>query len=157
MKSWVWVAAAAALGLVLVGALGLAVVLSRQEPQLLPEDTPAGVVQRFLQAIEGREYQRAYDYLTARNVSGDLRSYDEFRRDTGFSRRTERGTVQVVLDGEQVEGDTAEVFVRMTRYNPNAPGLLGSPVAQQRDGFRLRREEGVWRILEYPYWVLGIY
>ncbi len=156
MKSSAWLIAAVTLALLTLIGVGLAVMLKRAPRELLPADTPSGVTQRFLQACQARDYPTAYDYLTERDANGKVRAYDQFRLrfrpggNDGVSR-------QVFLASETITGDTAEVYVRLTRYEPGAAPPFGNPVQQQSDRFLLRREQDRWRIVDYPYWVASSY
>lgn len=151
MQRWAWLIASLVIGGLLLCAVILAVFLRSRPVTLLPADTPSGVVQRFLQADEAQDYRAAFGYLTANGPDGKPRTYEQFR--DRYSGRGERRNIQVVLDGETVDGDLAEVFVRLTRYDVGGPSPFGNPVSDQRDRFRLRREGGEWRILDYPYWI----
>src|SRR5437879_1557136 len=48
---------------VLLVVAGASVAMLRQPARELPADTPSGVVQRFYNAIEQQDYNKAYDYL----------------------------------------------------------------------------------------------
>lgn len=141
-------------------AVGALVLLGRQEPPAFPEDTPAGVVQRFLWAIQEGDLQRAFTYLTPEEPpppSGSRRprSYEEFRR--SFSARSEGSSVHVVLERETVNDDgTAEVRVVFS-FVESSDLPFGNPVRQQRDEFQLRLENGAWRIAIYPWPVYQLY
>lgn len=155
MQRWAWLIASLVLGVLLLCAVIVAVVLSRRQVALLPADTPSGVVQRFLQAAEAQDYRQAFGYLTTTDGGGKTRTYESFR--DLYPGSGERRSIQVVLDGETVDGDRADVFVRITRYEAGGPSPFGNPVSQQRERFRLQREQSEWRILEYPYWVMMYY
>ena len=155
MQRWAWLIAAVVFGGLLLCAVIAAVVLRSRPTTLLPADTPSGVVQRFLQADEAQDYCQAFAYLTANGPDGKPRSYEEFRG--RYPGGANRRNVQVVLDGETVDGDLADVFVRVTRYDAPGPSPFGNPVSQQRERFQLRREGGEWRILEYPWWISVYY
>ena len=151
MQRSAWLIASLVIGGLLLLAASLAVVLSRRPVALLPADTPSGVVQRFLQADQAQDYRQAFAYLTANGPDGKPRSYEQFRN--RYPSGADGRAVQVVLDGETVDGDLADVYVRVTRYEARGPSPFGNPVSQERSRFQLRREGGEWRILEYPYWV----
>ena len=44
---------------------------------LLPEDTPQGIVQRYLMAVQDKDYQQAYNYLSF-DTSGEITTYDDW-------------------------------------------------------------------------------
>jgi hypothetical protein len=144
----------------LILAVGALLVLSRQGPLTFPEDTPTGVVQRFLWAIEEGDLQRAFTYLTAAGPSSPSRqprprSYGEFLQ--SFSWRGDERSTQVIFEREIVHNDgTAEVRVLFS-FVEAGDLPFSDPVRQERDEFRLQLEQGAWRILTYPRWVYRLY
>lgn len=155
MQRSAWLIASLVLGGLLLLAALLAVILSRRPLAQLSANTPSGVVQRFLMADAAQDYRQAFAYLTANGPDGKPRTYEQFR--DRYPRGIERRDIQVVLDGETLDGDLADVYVRVTRYEAQGPSPFGNPVSQQRDRFHLRREGGEWRILEYPWWITAYY
>ena len=79
-----WLIGAGAVITVLVVASVLVAVLGTTgETVTYPEDTPEGVVQRYLQAIQASETQVAYDYLGVELQEGC--TLQEFRDGTRWS------------------------------------------------------------------------
>ncbi len=144
-------AGAAAVALLLL-ATALVVLLDAREPKLLPADTPAGVVQRYLLAVEAGDAQQAFEYLTTTVTTGtttEARSLDDFRR--RMPSPGERRGLQVVLDSETVRGEKAEVQVYFSRIEAGRGSILGSPVSQWPRKFELVRDAGEWRITGLRY------
>ena len=137
----------AGIGLLLVLALA-AIVFLRGSAQELPGTTPGGTVQRFLQALEGQEYDRAYAYLG--ETMSDKPSRDEFARYNANSMATEPIGTRLRIERESISGDTAIVVVEATHYSTGSP-LFGGGEWTSSETFTLRREGGMWLIASLPY------
>lgn len=141
-RIWLFGAMTLVIALV-VGGIVVALVTGRGE--LLPENSPEGVVQRYLLALEDEEYQEAYDYLTS-----DLRercSLADFVRSAPSTRV--RGN-QVTLEDTQTFGDSALVTARITVFRPGDP-FSPSEYSYDRT-YQLEREAGQWRMAEPDWW-----
>jgi len=141
-------------GIVALIVVGLAVLflIGTRSETVLSEDTPEGVVQRFVLALEKRDADAAYNYL-----SGAVKSrwsLDEFRSAVamgpqmfGPSPSGERSS-RAVLNKVTVSGDTANVLVTIST------GAAGGPLTYDeytRDElFTLRHEGGQWKIESFP-------
>lgn len=149
MQQRAWVMAGVAALLIGIVALVGIVALNRQAPTVFPEGTPAGAVQRFLQALDAQDYQRAFDLLTKDDTQDKTRNYDDFRRMAGSGR--ERSSVQIVFDGETIKGDTADVFVVYSLVNRGPTLPFSNPVSRQRVRFLLEYQGDRWLIREFPF------
>lgn len=136
-KVWL-VGVAAFVALLVVVGLVVALVTTRDE-ELLPADSPEGVVQRFLRALEADEYVTARGYLdaaTQRRCSLDelvkYASYRDFRDSQVTLRNTERFDSRAII--------TAEVTV----FDPNPP--FDTSEYSYRQTFELLLVGGEWRI-----------
>ena len=128
-----WLAGAGIVALALLGAAVAIALWTRGEGQL-PADSPEGVVQRFLQAIYGRQFREAYSYLHSEGRC----SYETFVSVLGYEGEREES---VALEAVELTDDRALVTVRFSQ------GL--GPCLQEhsyRATFQLRREAGQWRI-----------
>ena len=150
MNSWStrWlVGTGAAIAVLVVASVLAAVLAGGGDAETFPEDSPEGVVQRYLQAIEDDEFQTAYDYLGSALREGC--TLQEFRERT---RRTADRDHRVVLEGtEAFEGQTI-VMVRISRVQTDAP-FAPSESSYPRE-YTLERQEGAWRFTE-PAWPLN--
>jgi hypothetical protein len=140
----------AGIGMLLILAL-VAVVLLRGPARELPAATPGGTVQRFLRAMEGQEYDRAYDYLSDTMTSKPSR--EEFTRYNAERMAYDQMGVRLRIERESISGDFATVAVEVTRHSTNGP-IFGGSEWTSTETFALRREGGDWRItsLPYEYW-----
>lgn len=132
-------------GLVLGGlalaALILAVVLSgMNQPALLAENTPEGVVQRFFIAIDEGDYLKAYTYVSP--PRGVENYYDIWKGP--FINSGERPAFRVSLGQSVHQTLTASVEVIVETFRPGSP--FGSNINTNRILFMLDLEDGNWRI-----------
>jgi hypothetical protein len=130
-----------ALGVVVILALVLAVVLSGlAQPDLLAENTPEGVVQRFFIAIDEGDYLKAYSYISPPRV--DENFYEMWKGP--FSTSGERPAFRVSLGQSTRQTLTASVEVIVETFRPGSP--FGSNINTNRLMFMLKLENGNWRI-----------
>jgi hypothetical protein len=128
----------------LAGGIAAALVTGRGGTELLPSDSPEGVVQRYLLALRDEDYERAYDYLSS-DVQRDC-SYDYFLKGASY---TEIGERQVTLESVRTTDDRAQVKARGTVLEPG--GLFGASESSQDWTFPLKLEDGRWRLVGVPY------
>jgi len=142
--SRMWLLGAATFVIVLLaGGIAAALVTGRGGTELLPSDSPEGVVQRYLLALRDEDYERAYDYLSS-DVQRDC-SYDYFLKGASY---TEIGERQVTLESVRTTDDRAQVKARGTVLEPG--GLFGASESSQDWTFHLKLEGGRWRLVSMP-------
>ena len=131
-----------------VGSVTIALITGR-DVDLLPADSPEGVVQRYLLALKDEEYADAYNYLTS-----DLQercSLAEFVRRAPSTRVRD---TRLTLDETQRFGDTAFVRTSITVFRPVSQfdfPLRPSEYTYERT-YNLRLEAGQWRMAEPDWW-----
>ncbi len=134
--------AAAAL---VVASVVVALVNNQRESNLISEDKPEGVAQRYLLALKQGEFNTAYGYLNARlkqactygSFLDVVRYYED--RDTGVT----------LVRTESLDGKREEVVVRITEYNVSPP--FGGNEFSQTVHYVLEQEEAAWRFAELPW------
>lgn len=131
-----------ALVLVAVVAVSGAVALmaSRGGAEPYPGDSPEGTVQRYLQALQDRDLDRAYGMLSSR--AQDETSREEFRRVTRFDIPTDR-IRRVRLDYVETEEDRS--LVQLTTEQVSGNGINFERYSYQFS-VPLVREDGDWKI-----------
>jgi hypothetical protein len=147
-----WLIIFASVIVVLVLATILLVFLTGEnEATLLPEDTPEGVVQRYLIAIQERNYREAFDYLSF-DPSENIKSYDDWVRMIVGPRITDGATWKATLGQTIQNGDNATVQVIIETLRPGGP--FDNPVRSQQMSFQLKRIDGQWLITSptYIFW-----
>ena len=148
-----WLIIFAVVIVVLILATVLVVLLTKDnEIDLLPEDTPQGIVQRYLIAVQDRDYREAFGFLYF-DPSEEIDSYEEWIRKIGAPGISDGPTWKAIL-GETVEnGDIATVQVIIETLRPGGP--FDNPVRSRERNFQLKRIDGQWSIISptNTYWI----
>jgi hypothetical protein len=131
----------------------LVLTLGRSNPTLLPENTPQGVVQRYLQAVQEKNYQVAYNYLAPfdpKNSNGPVQSFDNW---TMSNQNSNNSTWKAELVGVKFNGDSASVTVMIDIFSPGGP--LANPVRTNTMTFILNKTASSWMIITPTdlYWL----
>ena len=143
---------------VIIGILAIitvSLVLSTKGNQvaLLPEDTPQGIVQRYLIAIQEQNYREAYGYLSF-DPSQKITTYDYWLRMVGgIPQMPYQATWKATLGKTTQNGDGANVEVSIDTFCPGGPFV--DPVRSQLIIFQLAKIGGKWLITSptYIYWI----
>lgn len=137
--------------LVVVALLGLSVAVAVLRPGAssvaLPADTPEGVVQRYIQAVQEQDYPLAHSYYSTRlrqtctidEIANQARWISE---DAG-NRRIELVETRPMSDGR------TQVRVRIIEVNVSPP--FGVDEYSHEEWYVLVSESGNWR-LDSPAW-----
>lgn len=128
------------------------VLTTRSNVASFQENTPEGVVQRFLQAIQDSDYQRAYSYLHVEE-NGILLSYQNWLLSVNRPPSVPRLSWRATMGKTTVTGDTATLGVIVDTLQPQGP--FENPVRSQTVSFDLGKIGGTWRITSRPpiYWI----
>jgi hypothetical protein len=148
-----WLFVFAIVIVVLILATVLVVLLTNgNEVDLLPEDSPQGVVQRYLIALQDRDYQTAFDYLSF-DSSENIKSYDDWVGMRGIPGISDGPTWKATL-GETIQnGNNATVQVIIDTIRPGGP--FDNPARSREVSFQLKRIDGQWLITSpnYIWWI----
>ncbi len=137
---WVLGFTAGALALVILAILTVSLSGGRQAIDY-PEETPVGVVQRYLLALEDGRLETAREYLGTEAEDG--------RRPEIPFRTSPEGVRRIVLVSETIEAETAAVVVEIsTVYQSND---IQSSASSNLVTFELRLVKGVWKIMSPTY------
>jgi hypothetical protein len=129
----------------LASAVAIALVTTRGGVDLLPADSPEGVVQRYLRAIEREDYREAYDYL-----SSDLRRSCSLEEFVSRGYWPETGGDHMTLEKTQSFDGRALVTARVTVFDPDVP--FGASEHSYDRTFHLKLEAGQWRLTGPDWW-----
>jgi hypothetical protein len=113
-KAWL-IGSAAFVGALAVAGVVIALATTRGV-ELLPSDSPEGTLQRYLMAIEDRDYEEAYSYLS--ESARATCPYADFVRATAD--RELHGADMTLEDTERFD-ERALVTARVTVFEPNVP------------------------------------
>jgi hypothetical protein len=142
-------------GIILLVAASLVVVLLRspEKEAYVADDRPEGVVHNYFLAIQRKEFEKAYNYL-----SDDLKSkpdLDEFIREMDNAGRDQETALSI---GETRLGDVhTQVDVTITTYRPGALFDSNSHTSQDTVYLRAAGDGSRWKIIEFPYPYWGYY
>jgi hypothetical protein len=128
--------------LVVVAVIAVVLLGSRDAPSF-SADTPEGVVQRHLAAVEAEDYESAWGYFSA-DIQSDL-SVDEYRRAARDYGYYGSGSRRVLFDRSEVDGDRARVWLTVEEFYDGGPFGGGETYRSTRE-IALVREGGEWRI-----------
>ncbi|MFH1382253.1 MAG: hypothetical protein ABIH70_05095 [Chloroflexota bacterium] len=119
---------------------------------LLPEDTPEGTVQRFLLAVQEKDYPKAFTYLNLVEA-GKTVTYSDWVRDIPAPFTSTQSSWKATLGRSTVSGNNASVEVLIDTFRPNGP--FGSSTYTQQFNFQLTKTGNSWFITSRPplYWL----
>ena len=138
-------------GIVLLVIVALAAVLLRtpENEAYVDDDTPAGVVHNYFLAVQRKDFEKAYSYL-----SDDLKSkpdLNEFTRQIDYLGNHSESALRI-RETRPGEAQT-QVDVSITTYRPG--GLFDSGSYTTDNTAYLRAaDDGEWKLIEFPspYW-----
>lgn len=141
-----------AIGILLVLTVVLVLVNRGNEVPLQPEDTPQGTVQRYLIAINDKDYRTAYSYVSM-TQSGKPMTYDEWVRSVPFYPTPNQSVWKASLGKTMITGQEASVEVIVDVFRPGGP--FENPTRSQNIAFQLSKIDGKWLITSpsYLYWI----
>jgi hypothetical protein len=123
----------------------LVLTLGQKNPPQLAENTPQGTLQRYLQAIQDKDYQTAYKYLIPTSIKNPDNSSLTYEQWLNTSRNFGDTTWKAYLGQVNTTGDTASINLNVDVFQVN--GLLSNPVNSHTVTFVLKQSNGQWRIL----------
>ena len=143
------------IGIMLIAAVILVLTVGRSEAQLLPQNSPEGTVQRYLTAIQDKDFKQAYSYISPPvvptndgkiapqppNVPPPPNSYDMWLNSV---QNALRNSWKATLEQATINGDSANVQISVEIFSPGAP--FSNPIRNQSVTFMLQRIQGAWLI-----------
>ena len=100
------------ISILVIATVSLVLLTKGNEVALLSEDTPQGIVQRYLIAVQEKNYQKAYNYLSF-DPSQKIKTYDDsFRTVIGEPQISNQPVRKATLDKTTQNGSfTVEVTI----------------------------------------------
>ena len=145
---------AVVIGVLVIATVSLVLFTKGNNVTLLPEDTPQGVVQRYLIALQEKDYQLAYSYLSFdSSVKTPYTSYSDWLISmTAMPAISSQSVWKATLGQVTLNDDSASVEVTIDTFRMG--GLFSDSQYTQLIIFQLSRTEGVWHITSptYVYW-----
>ena len=139
--------------ILVIATVSLVLLTKGNEVALLPEDTPQGIVQRYLIAVQEKNYQKAYNYLSF-DPSQKIKTYNDWLRMViGEPQISNQAAWKATLSKTTQNGDNATVEVTIDTFRPSGP--FEDPLRSQQTIFQLIKIDGKWLITSptYIYWI----
>lgn len=128
-------------GVILLVIVAFVAVLRRPPPEYTDDDSPEGVVHNYLLALQRREYERAYGYLSPALQTGDLVDFIEAVESDAWRFDIGSNVALAVSDSQLSADNAARVEVQMTVSHNE---LFGSGQNTRTFDMFLRRVDGRW-------------
>ena len=143
------------IAIVVLAAAAISIALLTQGNNIVlePENTPQGTVQRFLIAIQDKDYPKAYSYLKVETKNQPMPyTYSDFLNEVTHPWST--GTAwKATLSKTTVTGDSATVEVIVDTLRPGGP--FQDPVNTQTVTFQMTKVDNTWYVSNpYSLWWL---
>lgn len=139
----------AAIGLLVIVAVALVLTMNQSDgTPSLPEDTPGGVVERYILALQAKDYTTAYSYLSP--PAEEKLTYEKWRE--SFGGYGEENETRITLGETTTTGSEATVAVTVDIFRADEP--FDNPVSTQHIYFLLKQEGVSWKITSptYVWW-----
>jgi hypothetical protein len=134
-------------GIVLLVIVAVVLVLARgQNESYIADDMPDGVTHNYFLAIQRKEFEKAYSYLS--DEIEEKPNLDEFIASVDNQNETALKIGAVTIDNNR-----ARVDVAITNYYGGGPFDSGR-YTNQETAYLRQDASGNWKIFEfpYPYW-----
>lgn len=144
-------------GIILLVVVAFTVALSQPKPAYQAEDTPEGVAFNYLFALQQKDYERAYGYISP-SLNGYPRDVEVFADDIrdrsyNFSRLNDSSITLEVDSVDVIIGKRVDIEIRETRFYEG--DLFNSGQYTNTFNTTLRQDEnGLWKIVDSDrYWL----
>ena len=149
-RRWLFIFAIV-IGVLVIATVSLVLLTKGNKVTLLPEDSPQGTVQRYLMAIQEKDYQKAFGYLSF-SPTDKITSFSDWLMMVGpqsSSQSVWRATLGTVTENEN--NATVEINIDTLRSG----GLFGDSQFSQQINFLLIKKGNSWFITSpnYIYWI----
>jgi hypothetical protein len=134
-----------ALGALILVCIVMVLTIGTKNAPLLDENTPSGVVQRYLIAVQNKNYQTAYNYLAPpvpSNIDYKVQTFEDWMMS---AQNSGDQTWKANLGNVNITGDTANVIVMVDIFRANGP--LANPVNTINVTFLLKKIDSNWQII----------
>lgn len=143
------------LGVVILVGVAFAVAFMQPKPAYESDETPAGVTHNYLLAIQQKDYERAYGYLSL-SIPGRPYTVDRFIQNIknySYFFASETKTVSLEVISSDINGNDAIVSVRQTIFNNGGLFDSGESTRTFHVDLRLNPQKAEWKITSSElYW-----
>jgi hypothetical protein len=139
------------ISILVIGTVSMVLLTKGNEVALLQGDTPQGIVQRYLVAIQEKDYQKAYTYLHI-ELSGKIFTYSDWLNSVPIY-QTSQTAWKATLGKTTQYGDNATVEVNVDTFRSGGP--FANAQGSQQITFQLSKIDGNWFITSptYIFWI----
>ena len=139
------------IGVLVIATVTLVLLTKGNKVTLLPENSPQGTVQRYLIAVQDKDYQSAFNYLSF-NPTDKVTTYNEWIMMIG-SPQMSQSVWKATLGKITLNSDTATVEINIDTIRRG--GLFNNSQFSQQIDFLLIKKAGSWFITSptYIYWI----
>ena len=138
------------LGVIALIAIAFSVALLRPKPTYQPEDTPEGVANNYLFALQKSDFERAYGYLSPgiKHYPASVEIFiDDIHRDNWRFNLNDNQSPSIRVESARINKNRATVTVEKTSFY--AGGLLQS--SEYKSTFEMRliqntKDHNAWKI-----------
>lgn len=142
------------LGIIVLVGVAFVVALQRPKPTYQADDTPEGVAHNYLFALQQKDYERAYGYLspTLEDYPATAHEFeDELDQYAWQIRDLDNNSVSLAVESTRLDGDRAEVEIKETHFYRGS--LFDSNQYTNTFDMTLQHENGAWKVIRSDsYW-----
>jgi hypothetical protein len=141
-----------ATGILVIATVSLVLLTKGNEVALLPENTPQGIVQRYLIAVQEKNYQNAFSYISF-DPAEKIQTYNDWIGMVGGPQMSNQSEWKATLGKTTQNGDNATVEITIDTLRPGGP--FANSMSSQQIVFQLIKIDGKWLIRSptYIYWI----
>ena len=149
-RRWLFISAIV-IGLLVIATVTLVLLTKGNKVTLLPENSPQGTVQRYLMAIQEKDYQKAFGYLSFSPMD-KITTYNDWILTVGAP-QSRQSVWKATLGKITLNNDNATVEVTIDTFYPG--GLFGDSQYSRQIDFLLIKTNNSWFITSptYIYWI----
>ena len=150
-RRWLFIFAIV-IGVLVIATISLVLFTKGNNVTLLAEDSPQGTVQRYLIAIQEKDYQKAFSYLSF-SPADKITTFNDWILSIGMPQTSNQSTWKATLGTITQNGDSANVEVIIDTLRSG--GLFGDSQFSQQINFLLMKTNNAWFISSptYIYWI----
>lgn len=133
-------------GIAIIAILSIVLFVTRSsETRYTGENSPEGIIQDYVLALQKKEFEKAYEFL-ADDKENEKPEFDEFREFfiTSFESYSRAG---LSVGTSSITGDRAFVTVIIQR----SYGGPFNEISRMHETVDLEKEDGIWKIRNFPH------
>jgi hypothetical protein len=141
------------IGVLVIATTSLVLFTRGNNVALLPPDSPQGTVQRYLVAIQDKDYQTAFNYLSPDASPGKPITFNEWLLQVGSSASSSQSVWKASLGKITENSSSAVVEVIIDHFYSGS--LFGNSSNNMPVTFELTKTTGGWLIISPTdiYWI----